>query len=271
MTGRREFLKALGLGAVMIAASSAYRNKALNRLIQSNDPLIKLGQGRRFGMIIDAGACIGCRRCLYACKEENNVPDDPLPMNWIELFEMDINEPVTKLSRVPPGESRRDYTDSPKRGKWYLSVNCQHCENPPCVKVCPVGATYIGEDGIVEMNYDKCIGCRNCMGACPYNARHFNWATPSISEDKINPLVPVREKGVVEKCTFCKHRTRKGLLPRCVEVCPVGARHFGDLNDPTSPVSRILEEDMSFRLLEDMSTEPKVFYITSGKKWLQEG
>jgi molybdopterin-containing oxidoreductase family iron-sulfur binding subunit len=270
-TDRREFLKILGLGGLVIATGGVYRAEALKRLAESEDPVLISAQGKKFGMVVDAGACIGCRQCMYACKEENNVPDAPLPMNWIELFEMDVHEPITELGSVPPEDSRRDYTESPKRGKWYMSVNCFHCENPPCVKVCPVGATFLGEDGIVEMDYDKCIGCRNCMAACPYNARRFNWAKADIPEGKVNPEVPVRPKGVAEKCTFCKHRTREGLLPICVEVCPVGARHFGDLNDHNSGVSQILSEDMSFRLIEEMSTKPKLFYITSGKKWLQEG
>lgn len=271
MVDRREFLKILGLGGVVVATAGAYQAETFMKMIESEDPLIISGIGTKFGMVIDAGACIGCRQCMYACKEENNVPDEPLPMSWMEIFEMDIHEPVTELSSVPPENSRRDYTESPKRGKWYLGVNCLHCENPPCVKVCPVGATYVGDNGIVEMNYNKCIGCRNCMAACPYNARQFNWAEPDIPEDRVNPKVPVRQKGVAEKCTFCQHRTKDGLLPKCVEACPVGARHFGDLHDPESPVSRILKEDMSFRLLEEMSTKPKVYYITSGKKWIQEG
>ncbi|MFQ6053607.1 MAG: sulfate reduction electron transfer complex DsrMKJOP subunit DsrO [Candidatus Bathyarchaeia archaeon] len=222
----------------------------------------------KFGMVIDLGACIGCRRCLYACKAENNVPDRPIAMSWIEVFEMDNTQPVTEIHSVPPERSNTTYTEAPLEGKWYLSKNCFHCENPPCVKVCPVGATYKAEDGIVAMDYDRCIGCRYCMSACPYNARSFNWLEPEIPPEKVNPNVPVRPKGVVEKCTFCVHRVREGKLPRCVEVCPVGARHFGDMNDPNSPIRKILSSQLSFRLLEEMNTEPQLYYITSGKKWI---
>lgn len=271
MTDRREFLKILGLGGIVFVTGGLSRAEVMKKLVESEEPQVISGQRKKFGMVIDAGACIGCRQCVYACKESNNIPDEPENMNWIDVFEMDINEPISQIHGLPPGSSRTDYADSPTRGKWYLSVNCLHCENPPCIKVCPVGATYLSDDGIVDVNYDRCIGCRQCMSACPYNARKFNWVKPHIPPDKVNPEVPVRLKGVVEKCTFCQQRTRVGLLPMCVEACPVGARHFGDLNDPGSPVSQILGTDISFRLLEEMSTGPKQYYVLSGKKWFQEG
>jgi Fe-S-cluster-containing dehydrogenase component len=270
---RRDFLKIVALGGVVVAAGALVNGQALGQVFsmtkESKEAAPVRVQKKRFGMVIDAGACIGCRQCQYACKMENNVPDSISPP-WVEVFEMDLNEPASEISSVPPSESRTKYTDSPKPGKWYLSAMCYHCEDPPCVKVCPVGATTLGEDGIVEMDYKKCIGCRNCMAACPYNARRFNWGEPVLS-NPVNPLVPVREKGVVEKCTFCVHRTRNGQLPRCVEVCPVGARRFGDLNDPNSPPSLILASQPSFRLIEEMSTRPKVYYVFSGKKWTTSG
>jgi molybdopterin-containing oxidoreductase family iron-sulfur binding subunit len=269
---RREFLKFVGFGSIVFFIGGIPHVDSLKNYISSKTPNRLSSFGKKFGMVIDAGACIGCRQCMYACKEENNVPDNPENMNWIDIFEMEIDEPITKIHCVTTEDSRTDYTESPKEGKWYLSVNCFHCENPPCIKVCPVGATFLSDDGIVEVNYDRCIGCRQCMAACPYNARKFNWVKPHIPAEKVNPIVPVRVKGVVEKCTFCQHRTREGSLPRCVEACPVGARHFGDLNDVDSSVSRILRTDLSYRLLEEMSTEPKIYYILSGKKWFpQEG
>jgi len=145
-------------------------------------------------------------------------------------------------------------------------VACNHCDNPPCVKVCPTGATRKEEDGFVLMDYEKCIGCRLCVVACPYSARRFNFYKP-VPPAEPNPLVPVRPVGVVEKCTFCVHRVRRGQLPRCVEVCPVRARHFGDLNDPQSEVSLVLKENLPFRLLEELNTGPNIWYITRGKKW----
>jgi molybdopterin-containing oxidoreductase family iron-sulfur binding subunit len=109
------------------------------------------------------------------------------------------------------------------------------------------------------------------MAACPYNARRFNLTDPEIPPESVNSQVPIRQKGVVEKCTFCSHRVRDGKQPYCVEACPVGARHFGDLNDSEDPISLLLDRYISFRLLEEMNAQPKVFYISSGKKWIEEG
>ncbi len=266
---RREFLKTLGVGSVYVLARSILPLGSVESILKVTQFSEPSGSGKRWGMVIDVGACIGCRQCTYACKAENNIPDSPSPMQWIETFEMDQNEPITHLNSVPPSNSRIDYTDSPILGKWYLPTQCLHCEDPPCVKLCPTGATFKSADGIVEMNYDKCIGCRQCMAACPYNARSFNWGKAQIPEADVNPLVPVRPIGVVEKCTFCQHRVREGKLPACVEACPVGARHFGDLNDPESPPSRLLDTYISSALLEEMGTHPKLLYITSGKKWFE--
>ncbi len=225
---------------------------------------------QRFAMVIDAGACIGCRRCQWGCKEENNTPDTISPP-WIEVFELKDEVDVTGSASREDLEAgtTTSYTESPREGRRYLPVQCNHCDNPPCVKVCPTGATYKDRDSLVLMDYDMCIGCRFCVVACPYSARRFNWLIPELSPEDVNPLVPVRPVGVVEKCTFCVHRTRKGKLPRCVEVCPVNARHFGDLNDPESEVSKLLEVNLSFRLLEELNTQPRIRYITRGKKYLE--
>lgn len=239
-------------------------------------------EGASFGMMIDVGACIGCRRCLYACKLENNVPDAPGNMHWIDIFEMENERPVSEIENLPPLHSEIDYEDAPKRDHWYLSFNCFHCENPPCTKVCPTGATFKDKDGLVMMNYDICIGCRYCMAACPYNARRFNWWTPEHPETRtslidgsevpINPKVPLRPRGVVEKCTLCVHRIRDGVSkPRCVEVCPVRARHFGDYNDPESEVSILLKTERTHRIREVLGTRPKIYYFTRGVKWNEKG
>ncbi len=267
---RRDFLKVMGVGSVYLVAKNIIPGGAVDNIIKVTQFAPSQGSGKRWGMVIDVGACIGCRQCTYACKEENSIPNAPLPLQWIETFEMDQNEPITHLNSVPSSQSRTAYTDSPIRGKWYLPTQCLHCENPPCVRVCPTGATFKSEDGIVEMDYDKCIGCRQCMAACPYNARTFNWGKPQIPEEDVNPLVPVRAIGVVEKCSFCQHRVREGKLPKCVEACPVGAKHFGDLNDPNSPPSKLIDTYISPALLEEFNTGPKVLYITSGKKWFEE-
>lgn len=223
----------------------------------------------KFTMVVDVGACIGCRTCQWACKAENNVPDTIAPP-WIEVFELTSKEGITghpSIQELKKGATT-SYTRSPQEGKWYLATHCQHCGNPPCVKVCPVGATYKDRDGFVLMDYDRCIGCRICVVACPYSARRFNWQPGILPPDKVNPLVPVRYPGVVEKCTFCVHRVRRGKLPRCVEVCPVQAKHFGDLNDPKSEVSTLLRAELGSQLLAENNTKPSIWHITRGKKWL---
>ena len=227
-------------------------------------------QHNKFVIVIDVGACIGCRRCMWGCQAENNIPDTVSPL-WIEAFE--VKSEVSVTGHPSPQDLKTgattSYTESPLAGRWYLTAQCNHCDNAPCVKVCPTGATYKDKDGLVLMDYDKCIGCRLCVVACPYSARRFNWWQAEVSPDVANPLVPVRPLGVVEKCTLCAHRVRRGKPPRCVEVCPVRARHFGNLNDPESEVAKILESNLSFRLLEEMNTEPNIWYITRGKKWTE--
>ena len=238
--------------------------------------------GAHFVMMIDVGACIGCRRCLYGCKMENNEPDEPSNIHWISLFELDNSQPVTEVDTIPPRSNIQGYTSSPTPGKWYLSFNCFHCDNPPCTKVCPTGATYKSADGLVLIDYEKCIGCRYCVSACPYNARSFNWWPPIYKPSRVNPItgqqeplnpkVPLRYKGVNEKCTFCVHRIRAGNpVPRCVEVCPVRARHFGDANDPNSDVSRLLVDVKTNRIREDLNTQPQLYYFTRGVKWTKDG
>ena len=279
--GRREFIKyAAGTAGLLALSKFAGAPLTFSSKAAAQAPVKTPGKtnsaadaavadpNNKFAMVIDVGACIGCRTCMWGCKDENNTPDSISPL-WIEVFQLNLEGGVT--AHPSPEDLKKgattSYTKSPLPGKWYLNVACNHCSNPPCVKVCPTGATYKDPDGIVLMHYERCIGCRLCVVACPYSARRFNWVKPVVPADKINPLVEVRPIGVVEKCTFCSHRTRNGKLPRCVEVCPVRARHFGNLNDPESEVSKLLEENLSFRLLEENNTEPNIFYITRGKKW----
>ncbi len=146
-----------------------------------------------------------------------------------------------------------------------MPVQCHQCRNAPCTKVCPVQATWKEPDGIVVVDYNWCIGCRYCMAACPYGARHFNWAEPKIPEEELNPKTHYlgnrpRYVGVVEKCTFCVQRSRNGRYPACVEVCPVGARKFGDLNDPDSEIRYTIDNKRVFILKEELNTQPKFFY-----------
>jgi Fe-S-cluster-containing dehydrogenase component len=154
----------------------------------------------------------------------------------------------------------------PRPDNFYVPVSCQQCENPPCVKVCPVKATWKEPDGIVVIDYNWCIGCRYCMAACPYGARHFNWAEPRVPSEDLNPDMHYlgnrpRYRGVVEKCTYCIQRTRNGRYPACVEICPVGARKFGNLLDPKSEIRYILEHKRVLILKNDLATRPKFFYF----------
>jgi len=217
--------------------------------------------GVQFAYALDISRCIGCRRCVYACVEENNQSRDP-QIHWIRVHSMEKERGVDFTHSDP----YYDPKEVPEEGRFYVPVACQQCENPPCTKVCPVGATWKEKDGIVVIDYDWCIGCRYCMAACPYGARHFNWAEPSIPKAELNPNTHLlgnrpRKKGVVEKCTFCIQRTRAGRYPACVEVCPVGARKFGNLLDPDSEIRYIIEHKRVLVLKEDLNTVPRFFYF----------
>ena len=192
--------------------------------------------------------CIGCNTCALACKMQNNVPDGML---W--------NRVLTE------GCERFDSAEGtyPNLSRTYLPLACQHCENPACERVCPTGATYKDDKGRVEIDYDKCIGCRMCMAACPYNARTFNWNEPvrATGASYGDARVPERGRGVMEKCTLCKERTDEGDEPMCVRCCPADARVFGDLDDPDSAVSRLRRKQSAEVLLEEKGTRPQVFYV----------
>jgi molybdopterin-containing oxidoreductase family iron-sulfur binding subunit len=215
-----------------------------------------------FGYGLDLSRCIGCRRCVSACVKENN-PSRDVQIHYIRDLRMKKGEfDLEKAEHYYGTEA------VPEEGYFYMPVSCQNCENPPCVKVCPVKATWKEADGIVVVDYDWCIGCRTCMAACPYRARKFNWNEPVIPKEEINPNTHYlgnrpRTKGVVEKCTFCIQRTREGRYPACVEVCPVGARKFGNLLDPASEIRYIIDNFRIFRLKAELNTEPKFFYFFS--------
>ena len=217
--------------------------------------------GVLFGYALDLSRCVGCRRCVYACVNENNQSRDP-QIHWIRVLEMDKQKGI-ELNESDP---YYDHETVPAEDSFYMPVACMQCRNPPCVKVCPVEATWQEPDGIVVIDYDWCIGCRCCMSACPYGARHFNWGEPQIPADEVNPDMHVlgnrpRPKGVVEKCTFCIHRVRDGRYPACVEICPVGARKFGNLLDESSEIRYLMREKRVFVLKEDLNTNPKFYYF----------
>jgi Fe-S-cluster-containing dehydrogenase component len=229
--------------------------------------VIKVGNqkampGVIFGYGLDLSRCIGCRRCVYACVEENNQSRDP-QIHWISVLRFKKGEKWVDLV-----ESEKYYNPEkvPEEGYFYMPVQCQQCKNPPCVRACPTQATWKEPDGIVVIDYNWCIGCRYCMAACPYGARHFNWTDPGRKSGEINPQMHYlgnrpRYKGVVEKCTFCIQRTRNGRYPACVEACPVGARKFGNLLDPNSEIRYAIEHKRVFRLKEDLNTYPKFYYF----------
>ena len=200
-------------------------------------------------IITDLNRCVGCLACATACKGVNNVP---------------IGNYWNKVVRVGPNPIPGGSGDYPDVYMYFLPISCQHCENPACTKVCPVGATWKDEQtGIVRQDYDKCIGCRMCMAACPYNARSFNWEEPvrDVDFNYGDAEVPVRPRGVAEKCTLCRERTDRGEEPMCVVCCPSHARIFGDLDDPASEVSKAVVERKAHVLLEEQGTRPQVYYF----------
>lgn len=219
-------------------------------------------EGVEFGYGLDLSRCVGCRRCVYACVKENNQSRSSPQIHWIRVLEMDKEHGVD-LSHA---EVYYDPATVPQPGKFYFPVQCQQCRNPPCVKSCPAQATWKEKDGIVVVDYDWCIGCRCCMAACPYGARHFNLATPNLPAEEMNPNQHYlgnrpRPKGVVEKCTFCIQRVRQGRYPACLEICPVGARKFGNLLDPESEIRRVMENKRVFVFKESLSTHPQFYYF----------
>ncbi len=216
-------------------------------------------KGVKFGYALNLSICIGCRRCAEACHIENNH-DRPSGNSYIRVLEM-------SKGSMDMEHGTADYNHPvPQPDKFYMPVQCQHCSNPPCVHVCPVEATWQEEDNIVVVDYNWCIGCRYCEAACPYHARRFNWAKPEIAAEEINPDQSylsnrIRPQGVMEKCTFCLHRTRDGRLPACLEACPTGARVFGNLLDPTSEIRTVLANKRVFVLKEELGTQPNFFYF----------
>jgi Fe-S-cluster-containing dehydrogenase component len=216
-------------------------------------------EGTSFAYALNLSICIGCRNCAKACHEENNH-DRPSNNSYIRVLEIDKGS-------VDLTYATADYDHPvPQSDKYYMPVQCHQCDNAPCVNVCPIEATWKEADGIVVVDYNWCIGCRYCEAACPYHARRFNWETPQIPADEVNPDQAylsnrIRPQGVVEKCTFCLHRTRRGRLPACLEACPTGSRVFGDLNDPDSEIRWVLENKRVFVLKEDLGTQPRFFYF----------
>lgn len=205
---------------------------------------------KKLCMVVDTKRCIGCQSCAVRCKVENNLPDG----NWWNRILTEGGEEPNTPSGIYPHLSRS-----------YVTLSCQHCENPACAKVCPVGATYKdAESGVVRQDYGKCIGCRMCIAACPYTGvRLFNWEEPKYAMDHAvgDADASPHQKHVVEKCTLCWHRLQKDLEPACIDGCPARARFFGDLNDPESKVSQLIASREYKQLLPEEGTKPSVYYL----------
>jgi molybdopterin-containing oxidoreductase family iron-sulfur binding subunit len=220
--------------------------------------------GILWGYGLDLSRCIGCRRCVYACVKENNQSRINPQLQWIRVIRLKKGS----LINLENAEHYYNPETVPEPGFMYMPVQCQHCENPPCVRVCPIKATWKEPDGIVVVDYNWCIGCRYCIAACPYKGRVFNWGEPNIPAADLNTEVHYlgnrpRMKNVVEKCTFCVQRIRHGRYPACVEICPTGTRKFGNLLDPKSELRYLIENKRVFRLKEDLNAEPKFYYFFS--------
>ena len=215
------------------------------------DPVVRQGvPGRKWIMVIDLAGCDGCGTCTRACSKMHFVPPD---REWMPVMRMQ---------------------DAPETAPYFFPKPCFHCDSPPCTKVCPVDATFKRQDGIVLIDNERCIGCRFCMAACPYSTRHFNWGAPDeppeakdccYSPEQGHP----RRIGTVEKCDFCPDMAEHGLLPACVQSCPFGVIYYGDQNEDavtngigvTVRLSKLLEERAAYRFMEELGTEPRVYYL----------
>jgi molybdopterin-containing oxidoreductase family iron-sulfur binding subunit len=221
-------------------------------------------EGVQFAYALNLTRCIGCRKCAHACLAENNQSRDDqkdISMSYIRVLEMQKGAINLETSTV-----YYDPETVPQKDKYYMPVQCHQCQESPCTKVCPVKATWQEKDGVVVVDYNWCIGCRYCMAACPYDARRFNYQKPTLKAEAVNPNQNylsnrIRPKGVVEKCTFCLQRTRAGKYPACLEVCPTGARVFGNVLDPDSEINYILNHKRVYILKEEVGTLPRFYYF----------
>lgn len=244
---RRQLLVGLGgLGASAAVAAAAGMSPITFEAAAKSEqaPDAKL---RQWAMVIDLRMCDGCKKCTEACQETHHLPQN---FEWIKVFQVKDKH----------------------GGEYFMPRPCFQCENAPCLRVCPVAATYRVADGVVLVDQDRCIGCRMCMAACPYGARYFNYVDPPKYDNPFGhatPEFPVpQQKGTVGKCMFCVHRTAEGQLPACVEGCPMKAIYIGDLvedvatnGDRTVRLSTFLKENDAFRYKEELGTGPRVYYI----------
>ena len=268
MLTRKTFLKTLGgifLGAGIFGSSVMVWMKTVFSQSVSKIKTVAAPQNRRWIMVVDLAKCDGCAACTKACTEMHNVP---YGQEWIKVYQ---------------------HQDNPGLGPYWFPRPCMQCDNPPCVRVCPVSATFKREDGVVLIDQNRCIGCRMCMAACPYSARYFNWSGQlNVEGDDYDidmETNAVHRRGVVGKCHFCSQHLRSGKLPGCASACRMGAIYFGDELEgavtngigETVELSKLLETGGAFRFLEELGTKPRVYYLPSrnpkypAPKRLEEG
>lgn len=258
---RRDFLRITGLGTLLGLGGKAAGDLLFPGDLEAQEvrPSGKALFGERWAMVVDTKKCQekvkegSCRDCMDACHTVHNVPDfgnpkDEVKWIWTETYE-----------HAFPSQHHA-FTTEDVEGSPFILL-CNHCENPPCVRVCPTKATFKRDDGIVLMDYHRCIGCRFCMAACPYGSRSFNWRNPRPFIKEIRKAYPTRMRGVVEKCNFCSERLAEGLQPACVEACSAKALTFGDLEDPHSEVRELLHEHFTIRRKPELGTMPQIYYI----------
>lgn len=254
---RRDFLKKAGACTLVgLGVAAAVEKMAVTDATASSAAENGVTSGTRWGMVIDMGKCTDddCSACTDACHVAHNVPtfeDKKHEVKWLwkENYE-----------NAFPHKSQQ-FVKASHKEKPFLTT-CNHCEDPPCVRVCPTQATFKRPDGIVQMDFHRCIGCRFCMAGCPYGSRSFNWLDPRPAiKHEIHDKFPTRERGVVEKCNFCAEQLRENKSPHCVDACPEGVITFGDLNDPESEVRKLLDENHTIQRKAELGTGPSVFYI----------
>ncbi len=271
LRARRLFLRRIGAAATVAGAAAAAGTAGVVRKVAAKSESAAAKSfptpdydwtKRQWAFGVDANKCIGCLRCVEACKTENDVPLTAHHFRtWVERYvylegesRPHVDSQADPVNIAASGSEREyrfanRYKDAKVEKAFFVPKLCNQCEHPPCVQVCPVGATYKAKDGVVLIDHDYCIGCRYCVQACPYGARFFD-----------------EEKGVTDKCTWCYHRITKGLQPACVEVCPVGARVFGDRNDKQSPISLFIRNNRVHVLKPETGNGPNVFYVGIDKE-----
>ena len=252
---RRGFVKITGLSALGVAGA-----QALPRAEETASPQAApegKRPSRRWAMAVDVSKCLtekDCAACTAACHRAHNVPDLSDPKDQVRWI---WKEPFREA--LP--EQHHDYMNESLQHADVM-VMCNHCDNPPCARVCPTQATWKrDQDGIVMMDWHRCIGCRYCMAACPYGSRSFNWRDPRPSIAELRPEFPSRSRGVVEKCNFCEERLAEGKPTACVEACKAKALVFGDLMDPQSPIRDLLRTRTALRRKSGLGTEPQIYYL----------